>query len=236
MQLWYVCKENQLLGPFQEVDLKQGFEKKSFQAHDWVRKAEQVDWQLASSVEDLKSYFTATSQDKLPFEENWFDKWVLLQANPDTKAFSQSGPYSTKEILTKIYSGQAEYSDYVWQQGMTEWKRLGAVDAFIPKEEVEETPTAAKAPVVNRETIGGQVMTHQPVKNSYYEQLPLFEEENKFPITTKSQRIIKPVDKFPEYYKPVVNKRKRWWIFSFFCFVLSLAIAIWGKNSLSLYL
>lgn len=235
MQLWYVCKENQLLGPYQEGELHSSLKANTFGSHDWIRKAEDVDWKLAHEIEDFKSYFINSTSDKLPFEENWHDKWVLLQLNPASNEYMQHGPFTTSELLSKIYKGSAEYSDFVWQQGMTEWKRLGTVDAFIPKDETIESDPQSTEADVSLQTITSQVMTHKPAVNSYYEQIPLFVEDTKFPLQ-KTTRTIKPVDKFPEYYKPVVNKRKRWWIFSFFCFILSLAIAIWGKNSLSLYL
>jgi hypothetical protein len=236
MQLWYVCKENQLLGPFGEGELHSSLKANAFGAHDWVRKAEDVDWKLAHEIDDFKTYFTNSKNEKLPFEENWHDKWVLLQLNVITNEYYQSGPFTTAELLSKIYKGSAEYTDFVWQQGMTEWKRLGAVEAFIPKDTGVAQITSETTSVTNLQTISSQVMTHKPKTNSFYEQIPLFEEEAKFPLQKTQMRFIKPVDKFPEYYKPVVNKRKRWWMFSFFCFILSLAIAIWGKNSLSLYL
>ncbi len=237
MQLWYVCKENQLLGPWQEEEVLSSFESKRIQSTDWVRRAEQVEWKLAAESEDFKDHFINSTTDKLPFEENWHDKWVLLQFNPQTNSYTQNGPYSTVELLSKIYQGSADYSDYVWQQGMSEWKRVGSVDAFIPKEDDDVVASLSEKAEVSLKNIESHIMTNKPARDSFYEQIPLFEEE-KFPLGAlqKTTKTIKPVEKFPEYYKPLVNKRRRWWVFSFFCLILSLAIAIWGKSSLSLYL
>lgn len=238
MQLWYVCKENQLLGPFTESQLHESISKQEIISTDWLRKAEDVDWTLAKQTFIFQEHFsTSSDKEKLPFEENWGDKWVLLQQDTATGTYSQSGPYSTKDLLSRIYQGKAEYTDFVWQQGMLEWKRIGSMSEFIPKDEELVAAAPAEANVeVSRDTIKETVLTNQPVANSYYEQIPLFEEEAKFPLQKSQQKTVRSVEKFPEYYKPIVNKRRRWWFFSFFCFVLSLVIAIWGKNSLSLYL
>ncbi|MCB0348020.1 MAG: DUF4339 domain-containing protein [Bdellovibrionales bacterium] len=236
MQLWYVCKENQLLGPWQEDQVLSSLTSKNISATDWIRRAEQIEWTLAAESENFKEHFLNSESEKLPFEENWHEKWVLLQFNATTNSYTQNGPFSTVELLSKIYQGTADYADYVWQQGMSEWKRVGAVDAFIPKEDGTEEIVPTED-TVSLQTIESQVIVNKPEANSFYQQLPLFEDE-KFPLQTapKVARSVKTVEKFPEYYKPIVNKRRRWWVFSFFCFILSLAIAIWGKNSLSIYL
>ena len=57
--------------------------------------------------------------------------WVVLIANTYGE-YEQDGPYTAREVLIKIASGQLDYSDRVWRPGFQTWSRIGDLSAFVP--------------------------------------------------------------------------------------------------------
>lgn len=240
MQLWFTCKENELNGPYTRKEMEEQLQNKEILPHHWVRLQEEANWTVVSEHQEFKE-FSEKKEDLEVLEE----KWVLLHLSDEGQ--KQLGPYTTAELLNMVYLGDADYSDFVWKQGFSEWKRMGSLDCFIPSEEVKKNPIKKQ---VKQEkqldhneqlSLFDDLMKNETHPMSFYQDNLVPEEARKkevkdrFVIKNKTD-IKKNKDGIPTYYKPVKNKKQRWWIFSFFCLFLTIMIAVWGKSGLSLYL
>lgn len=148
---WLYKKNGKSLGPVNEDDILKLIEEDILDLDDLVCRQGEPDWASIRSfecfnrrkerAENLHQFVELPESQ----EEEEFDNssWVLLKKKVKSKQtkFIQSGPFSTEKLLKKIISGEANFSDYVWKKGMTQWKRVGSVEAFDrrDKDDGEET-------------------------------------------------------------------------------------------------
>lgn len=62
--------------------------------------------------------------------------WIVLKASWTGKEwrFQEQGPFRQEEVLTKLYSGELDFQDFAWHEGMSNWARISELRSFgVPR-------------------------------------------------------------------------------------------------------
>ena len=121
MSRWYFVTEGKPCVPLGSDEVLAAVEDGKVVPLDLLFEEGSERWQPARDVEEFREAFKAAWDD-----EEQQRKWVLLRKKPEAQGqgYLQSGPFSTKELQGKIKSGEVDYTDFVWKEGMKSWKKV----------------------------------------------------------------------------------------------------------------
>lgn len=166
MQRWYVQQRRKLLGPLTKSDIIQEIKNHRILSKDWICLEGESEWRPCMEISEFAAEFSGEQMD-LAQQYEAEEQWVVLveKNNEENKSFEQSGPFSTRELISLLYKGEVEYSDRVWKPGFESWKCIGLIEDFIPTKVLE-----SNSKLVDEKTI------YEPINLNAIKSLPL---ENK---------------------------------------------------------
>lgn len=196
--LFYYLEGQKTQGPAETSELIQRIIEGRLHALDLIYLEGDSKWR---SVAEFEVFAQALNQaaERLRQESQWV---LLTKKSPERgKGYIQSGPFSTTVLHERLLSGIVRYTDYVWKKGMKEWRRIGEVEEFRPKQQEDlvgtstnilfETPPFPSEPAESLLKNVGRVPSAPPVE-------PVPEEAGTEDLTQPAVRIIeepKPVSK-----------------------------------------
>lgn len=127
MRDWYFYQEKgKTMGPLTAEDLRARIRDGRLKLFDLIYKEGEPGWRMALEHPDLRDEF------KKMGEGNTKERpWVCLHRKSETTFdFITMGPYSDAEVKEAIQSGKISYSDYIWRDDFSEWRRIGDVPEF----------------------------------------------------------------------------------------------------------
>jgi hypothetical protein len=127
MKNWFFHQENgSTLGPITLDQIKSRVREGRIRLFDLVYREGEPGWRMALEHPDLRNEFKTSTVKTLVDRP-----WVCLQRKSEAGfEFGTSGPFSTDDIRLMIQEGLISYSDYVWRDGFSEWRRIGSLEDF----------------------------------------------------------------------------------------------------------
>jgi hypothetical protein len=127
MKKWFFHQEKgNTLGPITLDEMKNRVREGRIRLFDLVYREGEPGWRMALEHPDLRGEFKTSTVKTLVDRP-----WVCLQRKSETGfEFGTSGPFSTDDIRLSLQEGLISYSDYVWRDGFSEWKRIGSLEDF----------------------------------------------------------------------------------------------------------
>ncbi|MFK8139313.1 MAG: DUF4339 domain-containing protein [Bdellovibrionales bacterium] len=143
MAKYYVQFGEKLFGPWTIKQLQNAAKKSAIPSTAYVCKEGSTDWFLASDIVPTSDYFNG-EQFSMPVDSLPDRHWVVLVDTHGTGEFEQDGPFSTREVLTKVSMGEIDFSNRVWKPGFESWERIGDLESFIPSQLLREKSSEDK--------------------------------------------------------------------------------------------
>lgn len=127
MKNWFFHQEKgKTLGPVTLEEMKSRVGSGRIRMFDLVYREGEPGWRMALEHPDLRGEFKSSTVKALVDRP-----WVCLQRkSPDGFEFGTSGPFSTEDIRLNLQEGLISYSDFVWRDGFSEWRRIGSLEDF----------------------------------------------------------------------------------------------------------
>lgn len=141
MARWYFVENGQARGPLSEDAVHLAIKDGRLGPVDLIFQEGSEKWLPAREAPEFKDLFKAREQSPAGKAE-----WVLLRKKPRAQGvgFVQSGPFTVEQVRQKLDSGEADYADHIWKEGMSSWckivdlKEFSQVYKTVPAEELEE--------------------------------------------------------------------------------------------------
>lgn len=179
---WYYSKNGKAHGPKKEEDIQSALKTGEISVNDLIFKEGEKEWRKISEFPHFaKILLELTAVPEIVTER---PQWILLKRNledtqPGHSRFDQLGPFQKDEILQKIRSGEAHWTDYIWKQGYNSWQKLTDIKEFNPETPVAQAVTAEEVTQpdfeIDRKAELLAQVDHVPQKS--FEIPPLFSEE-----------------------------------------------------------
>ena len=127
MKKWFFHQEKgNTLGPLTLDQIRSRVHEGRIRLFDLVYREGEPGWRMALEHSDLRNEFKTSTVKTLVDRP-----WVCLQRKSEAGFdFGTSGPFSTDDIRLSIQEGLISYSDYVWRDGFSEWRRIGSLEDF----------------------------------------------------------------------------------------------------------
>lgn len=132
MNKWFYFLENgRAIGPLKLSDLRERAARGELGPYQLIYSEVDHDWRPALAFAELKGYFKGGD----PVDPS---QWVVLRRLPEGRlAVEKMGPFSSSEIQKALDGGQLEFTDYVWREGMHQWRRIALLKEFSPKDKTD---------------------------------------------------------------------------------------------------
>ena len=144
MKNWYHCILGQVKGPFSLSQIEDKIKQEEMSPDDLIYKFGEKEWTL---VKDRWQFQKAILEKKITNKEMPKQDWVVLKQE-DTKSITnkdfspfQYNYYSTQEILKNLHNGRISYSDWIWKEGMKNWKCIRDLSLFKTKADNNKNDT-----------------------------------------------------------------------------------------------
>lgn len=143
MKDWFFYQERgKTLGPLTGDDLRARIRDGRIRMFDLIYREGELGWKMALEHPDLSPEFKRPELASLN-ERPWV---CLHRRSPESFEFITLGPYSEAELKVALQTGKVTYSDYIWQNGFLEWKRIGNLEEF--NAHAKSSSKASDAPTV----------------------------------------------------------------------------------------
>lgn len=127
MKDWFFHQEKgKTLGPINLDEMKSRIREGRIRMFDLVYREGDSGWQMAIEHRDLRADFKSAPVKSLA-ERPWV---VLRRKSEESLDFETSGPFGVEDIRRSLKEGSISYSDYVWRDGFSEWRRIGSLKDF----------------------------------------------------------------------------------------------------------
>lgn len=132
MKMFYRLKNQRAQGPFSLEEMLHWVRTEELTALDPIFREGDEKWRPLSEFAEFRSVLKEIKVKK--DQDSWV---VLVKKEPGKKTgYLQKGPFSTDQIREMLQKGEILYTDHIWKKGMSEWKKVSAVENFNPS-----TPT-----------------------------------------------------------------------------------------------
>lgn len=155
MKDWYFYQERgRTVGPVGIEDLRARIKEGRIRLFDLVYRDGDSGWRMALENPDLRGEFKAVSLDTLKDRP-----WVILQKKTSVAMdFVTQGPFSEKEVRESILAGRISYSDYIWRDSFSQWRRIASLEEFNPRIAAQaQVPVTVEPPVARGELLSSVV-------------------------------------------------------------------------------
>ncbi len=213
MKNWFFHQEKgTTLGPITLEEIRSRVREGRIRMYDLVYREGEPGWRMALEHPDLRGEFASSTVKTLTSRP-----WVCLQRkSADRFEFGTSGPFSTEDIQLQLAEGLISYSDYVWRDGFSEWRRIGTLEDFNRRlseanergvrRRAEEEKTPSLPAVPGKELLKSVVEMKRPVAPSVLP--PPVPKEATTPDLTQLEVETPTVEK-RKHNRPVSNERRR---------------------------
>jgi len=135
---WFYYFEGQrAVGPLEKADMIERIQAKKLGPYQLVIRDGDDEWQPALSFPEFRELLQGQKTSREPVQS-----WVVLKRQDagGRLAVESLGPFTSDEIRMHLQAGRIEYTDYVWKDGMHQWRRLSSLKEFSPFEKAESPP------------------------------------------------------------------------------------------------
>lgn len=142
---YYYFESNKAVGPLKLVVLIERAKAGQLGPYQLVYREGDAEWHPALALSELREVFINTTT-KIQ------DQWVVLKRmESGALAIAPRGPFTSKEVKAQLLSGEIEYTDYVWKDGMHQWRRVALLREFAPDQKPTyevEVPDEVSLPAI----------------------------------------------------------------------------------------
>ena len=142
MKDWFFYQERgQTMGPITIEEMRSRIRQGELRPFDLIYREGEKNWRMAFEHPDVRDGFKGLERRALKGRP-----WVCLRRKKQEGFdFVTAGPFAEEEVREHIRAGKLSYNDYAWQEGFTEWRRLGSLPEFndraaLPPEEPPPIP------------------------------------------------------------------------------------------------
>jgi hypothetical protein len=209
MKSWfYYFDKGKAVGPLNLTDLVERITDGEVGPYQLVFREGDIEWVPALALSELREAASA----KVSSQDN---QWIILRRQ-DGGAMSVEpmGPFSSQQIRDQIQTGKINYTDYVWKEGMHQWRRIALLREFQPSErpsfavktpeKKDTSPVLPEIEKISAEDIQKSVEKKLPKMGPppIHEDKPTEAEgDDQADVSFKIQEIPPPVRKLPELPK-----------------------------------
>lgn len=140
---WYYYFEGQrAVGPLGKADLVERIRTNKLGPYQLVIRDGDDEWKPALALPEFRDLLLVQKTQREPSR-----LWIILKRQDagGRLAAESLGPFTSDEVREHLQSGRIEYTDYVWKDGMHQWRRLSSLKEFSPFEKPDRPPE----PLVN---------------------------------------------------------------------------------------
>lgn len=137
MGTYYVSHNGEQQGPWTSQDILKKLKNQELAWSDYVYDEKKSDWVLFMDHPEFSSHFKPSKpappkpgkkaqEPAAELPEHNDKEWFVL------KAENKYGPFSLLEVVRMLQEKNIFEYDYIWNQGMSTWKRIAEVEEFKP--------------------------------------------------------------------------------------------------------
>lgn len=133
MSQWYISKNGQATGPFEDQTIIDLIKKNELNHLDLIFKVGESDWlPLSQRSEFMTALGGAKDSRQQPTVAGEGADWVLLKKVKSAKGseFKQLGPFTTEQVVQLIDQGEIRFSDFAWKKQFPTWVKISDLEEF----------------------------------------------------------------------------------------------------------
>lgn len=163
---WFYYFEGQrAVGPLEKADMIERIQAKKLGPYQLVIRDGDDEWQPALAFPEFRELLQGQKTSREPVHS-----WVVLKRQDagGRLAVESLGPFTSDEIRAHLQAGRIEYTDYVWKDGMHQWRRLSSLKEFSPFEKPAAPEPLIKvppAPLIAKQVTKAEVLKKVEVVN-----------------------------------------------------------------------
>lgn len=134
---FYYFEGERAVGPLEQSDVVERILAKRLGPYQLMIRDGEEEWRPALAFEEFRQYLI-----NIPTTREPGQSWVVLKRQDagGHLAVESLGPFTSDEVREQIQAGKVEYTDYVWKDGMSQWRRISSLREFSPFEKPVPIP------------------------------------------------------------------------------------------------